>query len=236
MNLTFLTYACVFLLFFLIMYVSINTKKTPTITTPDQALEFLLEGNKVFNSPWQITKKKYRQATAFEQKPFAIILNCSDSRVPTEIIFNQLNVGSLFVIRNAGNVIAGTALGSIEYGIEQLGAVLIIVLGHERCGAVMATVDACINHSTSPSKNIQKIINAITPAVEKVIIDNNITMPCDAATKSFIVSESIKENVRLEMNNLYTSSDIIKKAVDAQKIKIVGAYYDLDDGNVKIIG
>ena len=214
MKLIFFMYTAVFLLCFLIVYVSVTMKKTHAITTPDQALKFLLQGNKIFNSPWQITKKKYRQATAFEQKPFAIILNCSDSRVPTEIIFNQLNVGSLFVIRNAGNVIAGTALGSIEYGIAQLGALLIIVLGHERCGAVIATVDACINHTIAPSENIQTIVDAITPAVEKVIVDNNITLPCDAATKEFIISESIKENVRLEMSNLYTSSDIIKKAVE----------------------
>ena len=235
MNLIFFIYITISLLFLLIMYIAINKKNAVVITTPEEALQFLLQGNKAFNSPWQITKKKYRQATAFEQKPFAIILNCSDSRVPTEIIFNQLNVGSLFVIRNAGNVIAGTALGSIEYGIAQLGALLIIVLGHERCGAVIATVDACINDTKAPSENIQKIVDAITPAVEKVITSNNITMPCNATTKSFIVSESIKENVRIEMSNLYASSDIIKKAVDTQKIKIVGAYYDLDDGNVKII-
>jgi len=228
-------YAIVSVLCFLIVYISIHKHNTPSITTPDEALNFLIQGNKVFNSPWQITRKKYRQATAFEQKPFAIILNCSDSRVPTEIIFNQLNVGSLFVIRNAGNVIEGTALGSIEYGIAQLGALLIIVLGHERCGAVMATVDSYINNQKSPSSNIQKIIDAITPAVHKVCSDHNISLPCDARTKSFIVSQAIKENVLLEMNNLYTSSEIIKKAVNSNKIKIVGAYYDLDDGNVKII-
>ncbi len=235
MNLINFTYTLVFLLCFLITYISIYRKKREPISTPDQALDFLMEGNKVFNSPWQITKKKYRQATALEQKPFAIVLNCSDSRVPTEIIFNQLNVGSLFVVRNAGNVIAGTALGSIEYGIEQLGALLIVVLGHERCGAVIATVDAHIKQQESPSVNIQKIIRTITPAVEKVIADNNITLPCDTTIKQFIISESIKENVRLEMQNLYNSSEIIQKAIDTKKVKIVGAYYGLDDGHVKII-
>ncbi len=148
------------LFFFIIFLFSILLYKsfglvTSKITTPDAALAQLLNGNKQYNSIWNFITRAKRKSVATVQRPFAIVLSCSDSRVPTEIIFNQLNVGSLFIIRNAGNVVDGVVLGSIEYGVTELKAVLIIVLGHERCGAVTATIDAILEHRPESSGHIK---------------------------------------------------------------------------------
>lgn len=210
-------------------------KSNNFITTPEEALAVLLQGNKQFSSTWCQKTKKARKATSIIQKPFAVILNCSDSRVPTEIIFNQLHVGSVFVVRNAGNVIDGVVLGSIEYGIEQLHAVLVIILGHERCGAVIATVDSVMKQKAPQAGHIKNIIEAITPAVDKILREQKISLPNNHIDEQTLVSQVVKENVLLEMSNLYQHSKIVRDAVDAGKIKIVGAYYDLDDGNIHII-
>lgn len=147
------TFFCVIFFIYILVYKSYSFS-TSKITTPDQALQFLLKGNNQYNSFWNFTRRANRKSVSIIQRPFAVILSCSDSRVPTEIIFNQLNLGNLFIIRNAGNVVDGVVLGSIEYGIDQLGAVLLIVLGHERCGAITATVDHILKtnrnlHATS---------------------------------------------------------------------------------------
>jgi len=209
------------------------------ITTPDQALAELIQGNKKYNSFLNFIAKAKRKSVATIQRPFAIVLNCSDSRVPTEIVFNQLDVGSLFTVRNAGNVADGVALGSIEFGVESLGALLIIVLGHERCGAVEATISSIIKHSPEQSGHIKDIINAITPAAHNVLHKNNIDESqhenLKGHSKTEIINDTVKENVRLVIENLYNNSKIISQALDTNKIKIVGAYYDLDNGNIKII-
>jgi len=220
----------------------IKLKKRSNIktATPTQALDELIKGNKKYTSPWNFLAKRKRELVATIQKPFAIVLSCSDSRVPTEIIFNQLGVGSLFIIRNAGNVIDGVALGSVEYGIEQLDALLIIVLGHERCGAVTATVETILEHqSESPDVmypgHIKDIICAITPAVHAALQKSDISKTISTTIKDQIISDSIKENIHLVVSNIYKNSEIISSAIDSEKIKIVGAYYDLDVGSVKII-
>lgn len=204
------------------------------ITTPDQALAELLRGNKKYNSGWHFITKENRKSVATIQRPFAIVLSCSDSRVPTEIIFNQLNLGSLFIIRNAGNVVDGVVLGSIEYGVSQLGALLIIVLGHERCGAITATVESIIENKPEPAGHIKDIINAITPAAQN-ILQKHTGKLIDEELKIEIIQEAVHENVELVMKSLPKYSQIISDALAANKIKVVGAYYDLDNGNVQII-
>lgn len=205
------------------------------ITTPDQALDELIQGNKEYNSFWNFITKANRKSVANVQRPFAIVLSCSDSRVPTEIIFNQLDLGSLFIIRNAGNIADGVVLGSIEFGVAQLQALLIIVLGHERCGAVTATIDTIIDNSPEQSGHIKDIINAIKPAAHAILEKNNITGAMHGSLKDDIINKTVKENVRLVIDNLYKNSQIISDAIDSKKIKMVGAYYDLDDGNIKIV-
>lgn len=205
------------------------------ITTPDQALAELIQGNKEYNSFWNFIAKANRKSVSNVQRPFAIVLSCSDSRVPTEIIFNQLDLGSLFIIRNAGNVADGVVLGSIEYGVAQLEALLIIVLGHERCGAVTSTIDTIIDNRPEQSGHIKDIINAIKPAAYTILERNNITGEIHSSLKDEIINKTVKENVRLVIDNLYKNSEIISQAIDSGKIKMIGAYYDLDDGNIKIV-
>lgn len=218
----------------------INTKIQ--ITNPDQALSELIKGNKKFTKNWGGKRKN----VAIKQSPFAIVLTCSDSRVSPEILFNQFDLGDLFVIRNAGNVLDNIAIGSIEYGVEHLNALLIIILGHERCGAVTATIDAIKENKFPTTGYIKNIIDIISPAVNAVILRNN-NILTDYSDQNFtgsalqqqlndqIVTDSIKANVKLTASLLYQKSEIVRKAVDENKIKIVGAYYDLDDGNIQII-
>lgn len=205
------------------------------ITTPELALAELIKGNKKYKSFWNFAKKANRKSVATIQRPFVIVLSCSDSRVPTEIIFNQLNLGNMFIIRNAGNVVDGVVLGSIEYGVAQLGALLIMVLGHERCGAVTATIDAVLENRPEQSGHIKDIINAIRPAAHNILEKNKCVLMPDEVLKVDIINQTVTENVRLVIENLYKDSDIIAQALDTKKIKIVGAFYNLDDGNIQIM-
>ena len=231
-------YLSLFLFFIFFSYILVYKSfslSTSKITTPDQALMQLLQGNKKYNSFLNLKRKADQRSVAIIQRPFAVILSCSDSRVPTEIIFNQLNLGNLFIIRNAGNVVDGVVLGSIEYGIDQLGALLIIVLGHERCGAVTTTVDHIIENKPESACHIKDIINAINPAAMHILKENKISGPISEATKSDIVEQVVKLNVTSIVHALPTLSPIIKQALDTKKVKIVGAFYDLDEGDVHII-
>ena len=225
---------CIIFFFYILLYKSYGLS-TSKITTPDEALAQLLQGNKKYNSFWNFIARAHRKSVATVQRPFAIVLSCSDSRVPTEIIFNQMNVGSLFIIRNAGNVVDGVVLGSIEYGVTELKALLIIVLGHERCGAVAATVDAILERRPESSGHIKDIINAISPAAYNILQQHVGIEKINDTLKESIVKQAVKENVRLIIQDLSEYSDIIAQAVKSQKVKVVGAYYDLDDGDVKII-
>lgn len=227
-------YFLIFILVFLQVYkkIWISTSK---IITPDQALQALLQGNKKYTSIFNFLARANRKSVATVQRPFAIILSCSDSRVPTEIIFNQLNLGNLFIIRNAGNVVDGVVLGSIEYGVDQLGAVLVIVLGHGRCGAVTATIDHIIEHKPQPAGHILDIINTISPAALDILGKYKIIDKIDDDLKTEIIKQAVKENVRLIIKDLSQFSDIIKSAVFSEKIKVMGAFYDLDDGKIEII-
>ncbi len=199
----------------------------PTMTA-DEALNKLLDGNKNFvanrlaimESNWPAA----RRALATGQKPYAIILSCSDSRVPPEIIFDK-GLGEIFVVRVAGNIPDPIVLGSIEYAAEHFGSPLIVVLGHKRCGAVSAAVDA----EGHPGGNIGAIIKTIAPAVKQARKDAR------GASKSDLVESAIGNNVKLVAKSLVKQSPVIRSLVNEGKIKIVGAKYDLDDGTVNIL-
>jgi len=225
---------CIIFFLYIILYKSYFLSASK-ITTPDEALAELLQGNKKYNSFWHFITRANRKSVSLVQRPFAIILSCSDSRVPTEIIFNQKGLGNLFIIRNAGNVVDGIVLGSIEYGVDQLKALLIIVLGHERCGAVTATIEKIITKSPEQPGHIKDIINAIKPAAHNILEKNDIPEDLHGQAKDDIINKTVKENVRLVVEHLYKESQIISNAVDSKKIKLVGAYYDLDDGNIKLV-
>lgn len=194
----------------------------------DEALKSLLDGNQRYVSN-QMSGQKLcdlttRESLAKHQKPYAIILSCSDSRVPPEIIFDK-GLGEIFVIRVAGNIADPAILGSIEYGAEHLGSPLIMVLGHERCGAVTAAVEA----KGKPEGNLGSIIRCIAPAVKQAKKEST------GKAKPEVVEMAIDDNVKLVSAALTKQSKVIRHLVAEGKVKIVGAKYDLDDGKVTLL-
>jgi carbonic anhydrase len=213
----------------------IATKGVCAQPTPDQGLKLLLDGNRNFINGSVSHLDKFsdpaiRKQVALGQHPYAIVLTCSDSRLPPEILFDK-GLGEIFVVRVAGNIVAPHELGSIEYALEHLGANLIVVLGHEKCGAVKATYDA---YPTEVEGNIGSLVKDITPAVEAVL--NHLPKPTGATEQAAQVEECVVENVKLVSESLETKSPIVKEFVELGKAKIVRAKYDLDDGIVKVLG
>jgi len=206
--------------------------------TPDQALQKLMAGNKRYvkgrMTGAKLSDAKTRLSLATSQKPYAIILSCSDSRLPPEIIFDK-GLGEIFVIRVAGNIPDPVVLGSIEYAAEHLGSPLIMVLGHERCGAVTATVQAGGKSTGSP--NLDALTGSIQPAVDAAMkeceackTDKN----CAKTRKSAVVECAADINARRIAANLPAQSKIIRELVEEKKVRIVAAKYDLDDGIVTL--
>jgi carbonic anhydrase len=199
-----------------------------TKVTADQALQKLIEGNIRYvalqmTSCTQTTKETI-ETLSKGQNPYAIILSCSDSRVPPEIVFDT-TLGELFVVRVAGNIPDPIILGSIEYAAEHLGSPLVMVLGHERCGAVMAAFDA----QGAPGGNIGAIVQTIAPAVKKA------KQAVKGKTKDELVQTAINNNVGLSAENLTRQSPVIKRLVKEGKLRIVQAMYHLDDGRVLLL-
>lgn len=196
--------------------------------TADEALRKLMDGNLHFiankTTIQETSTPSIRQALTTGQKPFAIILSCSDSRVPPEIIFDQ-GLGEIFVVRVAGNIPDPVILGSIEYAAEHFNCPLIMVLGHKRCGAVTAAVDS----QGHPHGNIGAIIKTIAPAVKQARKD------VKGASKSDLVESAIDNNIKLVAKSLTKQSPVIRSLADAGKVKIIGAKYDLDDGKVRLL-
>src|SRR5213596_1495213 len=186
---------------------------------PAEAISKLKEGNGRYASgnlqhPGQTTER--RAELAKSQHPFAIIVSCSDSRVPPEIVFDQ-GLGDLFVLRVAGNVIDDHSLGSIEYAVDHLSVQLIVVLGHQRCGAVKAAKETIAAKGEAPA-HIQSLVTAIQPAVE--------------ATVQGDLEATVRENVKNVVQALRSSAPVLKTKVDSGELKVVGAYYSLDTGSV----
>src|SRR5204862_6288496 len=162
---------------------------------------------------------KRRAALANNQHPFATIVSCSDSRVPLEIVFDQ-GLGDLFIVRVAGNVINDEGLGSIEYSVDHLGTRLILVLGHQSCGAVKAARETIAAKGKAPG-HIQSLVTAIKPAVEATAKDD--------------LETTIKANVKHVVDTLRASTPILKAKVDSGDVKVIGGYYSLDTGAVTFI-
>src|SRR6266403_3875243 len=193
----------------------------PTVA-PADAVSKLKEGNGRYTSgnleePGQTAER--RAELAKDQHPFAVILSCSDSRVPPEIVFDQ-GLGDLFVVRVAGNVIDDHGLGSIEYAVDHLGARLIVVLGHQSCGAVKAAKETIAAKGKAPA-HIQSLVTAIQPAVE--------------ATVDGDLETTVKTNVKNVVHALRSSMPVLKPKVDADEIRVIGAYYSLDTGAVTFL-
>lgn len=195
----------------------------------EEALERLRDGNYRFSKNLRalesMSSDTKRLKLVAEQKPFAIILGCSDSRVPAEIIFDQ-GLGDLFVIRIAGNVVAPSQIGSVEFAVSKFGTSLVIVLGHSQCGAVQTTVDVLNKDDTTPSKNISTIVDRIKPSVQSLMNTDLKNRPDE------LLEEAIRANVRVSANHLRHGSEMLEKLIDEKKLAIVGAEYNLETGEV----
>lgn len=203
-------------------YPALGATGPKTTMTPDQALAALKEGNDKFitDAPYrQVNDRDRRLEIARGQTPVAVLVSCSDSRVPPELLFGR-GLGELFIVRNAGNTVDTTALGSIEYGVVELGVQLVVVLGHEKCGAVDAAVKVVKENATFPGA-IGQMIEPIVPAVLRA-----------QAQPGDLLDNAIRENVRRTVNRLRTSEALLQEPLRSGKLKIVGARYDLDNGDV----
>lgn len=190
--------------------------------TPDAALALLKEGNRAFldDAPQPPPHARERRlAIAREQHPFVVLVGCSDSRVPPEILFRR-GLGDLFIIRVAGNTVDRVALGSIEYAVEELGAPLVVVLGHERCGAVHAAVEVVERDRALPGA-IGEMVEPILPAVLRA-----------RSAGGDLLDAAVRENVRRVAARLRDEGPILAEKVRTGALRIVGARYDLDDGMV----
>ena len=193
-----------------------------TQISPDEALKLLKEGNADFtkNTPYHgVQGRERRVEIARGQTPFAVLVGCSDSRVSPELLFGR-GLGELFIYRVAGNTVDRAALGSIEYAVAELGVPLVLVLGHERCGAVSAAVSVVEKNTIFPGA-IGEMVEPIVPAVLRAR-----SQPGD------LLDNAVRENVRGVVVRLRQEGPILANAIGAGKLRIVGARYDLDDGAV----
>lgn len=206
----------------------------PRPETAEQALEMLKQGNARFVENVQNPQSTLLASNALTHvhEPFAIILGCSDARVPAEIVFDQ-GLGDLFVIRVAGNVVAPSQIGSVEFAAEKFGTKLVVVLGHSHCGAVTACVETLINHDQQFSPNLRSIVDRIRPSVYN--LHEIYTANGQDIDAQELINRGIKANVRMSVTQLKHGSRILEDAVNNGSLIIVGAVYDLDTGKVTFI-
>ncbi len=194
------------------------------------ALERLREGNRRFVSDEvseeTLASREHRAGAATPQNPFAIILACSDSRVPTELIFDR-GIGDLFVIRVAGNIVASSQIGSIEYAAEQFGTRLVVVLGHSDCGAITATLQELALKESHRSPNLRTIVDRVRPAVESIFKEN------DDVDDDAVISRCVHANVRASVEHLQHGSLILEQLIDKGSLQIIGAEYSIETGYIQ---
>lgn len=200
--------------------------------SPQQALARLRAGNDRFiadtRSLRALASSGRRQELLEGQHPFAVILTCSDSRVPVELLFDQ-GLGDLFVIRVAGNVVAPSLVGSVEYAAEVLGTQLVIVMGHSRCGAVKATIDVALGTSSVPSDNIGDIVERIRPGIAGVLRDANGQDPGE------VLESAIGANVKHSVKGLRNASPLMQRRIADGSLVVLGASYDIGTGRVSFL-
>ena len=193
------------------------------------ALERLRAGNHRYVSEMLHSKKRMGRSRRNElvdgQSPFAIILGCSDSRVPAEFVFDQ-GLGDLFVIRVAGNIVAPSQIGSVEFAAENFGTRLVVVLGHSMCGAVSATVEALEHPDENRSRNLGSIVNRIRPVVE------TLTEAGNQSDRDTLIGRAVRANIRNSVDHLRHGSEILEKLTENEGLLIVGAEYSLESGIV----
>jgi carbonic anhydrase len=196
------------------------------------ALALLREGNRRFvaGTPAHdaLSSASRRAELALGQAPLAIVLGCSDSRVPAELVFDQ-GLGDLFVIRVAGNIVAPSQVGSVEFAAERFGTRLVVVLGHSQCGAVIAALDQLQRPEPARSRNLASIVDRVRPAVEPLL-----KLPV-AADPERLMAEAVRANVERSVQQLRHGSEILEQLAVADGLLVIGAEYSLETGAVEFI-
>lgn len=194
-----------------------------------ESLDRLRDGNRRFvlgqKNPGTVAAPRQLAHLVGGQHPFAVVLGCSDSRVPVEIVFDQ-GLGDLFVIRNAGNIVAPSVVGSVEFAVDRFETRLVVVMGHSRCGAVGATIEALQSQSSPPSPNVNSIVERIRPAVLELM---STPLRDDL---SALYHHAVRANVRASANQLRHGSAMLERMIDDGSLMIVGAEYSLETGLV----
>ena len=195
-----------------------------------EALQRLRDGNRRFvsnvRSHDSLSGEARRAEVATGQEPFAIILGCSDSRVPAEIVFDQ-GLGDLFVIRVAGNIVAPSQIGSVEFAAERFGTRLVVVLGHSQCGAIQATIDELKRPTVNQSRNLRSIVDRVRPAVEPLLRSGPQRDP------EALFRDAVRANVCISAGHLRHGSDILEQLIEQSGLAVVGAEYSLETGVVE---
>ena len=198
--------------------------------TAHEAFERLREGNHRFatNVPGTDAYLSHVRRVEFatRQEPFAIILGCSDSRVPAELVFDQ-GLGDLFVIRVAGNIVAPSQVGSVEFAAARFGTRLVVVLGHSQCGAIIATIEELQRPRENQSANIGAIVNRVRPSVEGLLA-TELRHDLDA-----LVKQAVRANIRASVNHLRRGSQVLEQLIQTEGLLVVGAEYSLETGVVE---
>ena len=194
-----------------------------------EALERLREGNRRFASDAgtldRLTSPMRRNELTAGQEPFAIVLGCSDSRVPAEIIFDQ-GLGDLFVVRVAGNIVAPSLVGSVEFAAERFGTKLVVVLGHTGCGAILATLEELYRPTDSHSPNLRSIVDRVRPAVKGLFEGG------DPGEGLELEHKAVRANIRASADQLRHGSRILERLIENEGLSVVGAEYSLETGDV----
>src|SRR3954449_5812249 len=192
--------------------------------TATEALNRLRDGNRRFVEATAIGNQGHRASLAAGQEPFAIVLGCSDSRVPAELVFD-LGFGDLFVIRVAGNIVAPSQVGSVEFAAARYGTPLVVVLGHSECGAILATLEQ-LQQPTGQSRNLRSIVDRVRPSVE-ALLATELRHDPDA-----LVRHAVRANIRVSANQLRHGSEVLEQLIQKEGLLVVGAEYSLETGVV----
>ncbi|MDF2691744.1 MAG: carbonic anhydrase [Labilithrix sp.] len=199
--------------------------------TAVEALRRLREGNRRFvqnvRSVDSLLSQAARRSLVAAQAPIAIVLSCSDSRAPAELVFDQ-GLGDLFVVRVAGNVVAPTLVGSVEFAAASFGTELVVVMGHSHCGVIAATFD-CIAGGRAVSDNVRDVVERIRPAIEAVVQPAPTPLPADRAA---LLAAATRANVRASADQLRRGSKLLGDLIDRGRLLVVGAEYSLETGEV----
>jgi carbonic anhydrase len=199
-----------------------------SMISAQEALARLREGNQRFvdeaRSEAPLTSRR-RSEVAAGQEPFAIILGCSDSRVPAEIVFDQ-GLGDLFVIRVAGNIVASSQVGSVEFAAARYATRLVVVMGHSQCGAILATLEELQQPTENQSRHLRSIVDRVRPSVE-TLLATPLRHDHDA-----LVHHAVRANIRASVNQLRHGSDVLEQLIQTDGLLVVGAEYSLETGVV----